>query len=504
MAQHTFHTNREALKQHIQPKFEAKWSIPDVHRDVCQMIRDGQQPTNYNPKRKFFPGKSLPSNNTLVTTASASNSREASSGDARAGEVVDNTKQLRVGIINRKLKCDKRGVETYENQYGDLIEITKIREIYEDKTMKMFKILNKDRLITTKQKIYDILFHRRHSLKCYKEAKGYSYTIQKVKFIVGYKEIKIEVLLERSVEIITLEYGCLRGDRCAVVYGDTTFQLNKSCDEVAAVDFHFLLKSPLLQLAELEFFLEPFNPQYPNHFPDTSVLARVAMMFLDKRINVTSVKKFTFMFTREVMFMEKSARFRHDSSVIGLFLKHFKSGYLEEIVLRVWDDHNLITSNGDLRKVTRNFVERNKKMEIHMEGLILECDSWKNAKILNIEDSLIARDWARFLHFQTVCVLQMDVNRILNAKNIFQQKDMLPYNGFTIQVQEEMNLAEIRIVFQETRDLTLTGVGNNQLVASCLTNDKKDWIIMTIDNRKIVITHRRSRKHERVELETDN
>ncbi|ULT93736.1 hypothetical protein L3Y34_003314 [Caenorhabditis briggsae] len=501
---HTFLTNRQALKQHIQPRFEARWSIPDVHREVCQMIRDGQQPTNYVPKWTMFPGKSLPSNNTLVTTASASNSREASSGDARSGEVVDNTKQLRVGVINRQLKCDKRGVEIYENQYGDLIKITKILEIYEEKTMKMFKELNKDRLITAKDNIYNILFHRRHSLKCYREAKGYSYPLQKVKFIVGYKEIKIEILLELTGEIVTLEYGCLRGDRCAVVYGDSTFQLDKSCDEVAAVDFHFLLKSPLLQLAELEFFFEPYNPQYPAHFPDTSVLARVARMFLDQRIAVTSVKKLSFMFTREVMFMEKSARFRHDSSIIGLFLKHLKSCYLEEIVLRVWNDHNLITSSKDLQTVIREFVERNKKTEIQMEGLILECDSWKNAKILNIEDSLIARDWARFLHFHTVCVLQMDVNRILNAKNIFQQKDMLPYNGFTIQVQEEMNLAEIRIVFQEIRDLVVTGVGNNQLVASCLTNDKKDCIIITIDNRNIVITHRRSRKNERVELETDN
>uniref|UniRef100_A0A1I7UV30 FTH domain-containing protein n=1 Tax=Caenorhabditis tropicalis TaxID=1561998 RepID=A0A1I7UV30_9PELO len=188
--------------------------------------------------------------------------------------------------------------------------------------------------------------------------------IDKLHITIGFQKIVF-----RINDTTLIEYWRGKGTSW-VRYGDTVMVNNgMKYQQSAAYAFSYLVQHPKAIIQELKFDIEKYRFGHPKQYPFVNFLSKINKLMESKEVNVKELS---------MEYFNQKDDLPYAPSMFQLVFEFSKG--METIKMKRWDDRN---------------VDNPSKIEKHLWE-IWEEEKWRNVKKLELDDSVVAKDFDIF------------------------------------------------------------------------------------------------------------
>ncbi|CAO4372543.1 unnamed protein product [Caenorhabditis nigoni] len=311
----------------------------------------------------------------------------------------------------------------FPHQNSHIIQIGQVRDYYEELAQAAMDGYPRyprenDFGLASKRAVWDLLFFRMISPQCCTSAEKFATkSITRLKIVIFLDKVLIKIQDDHTKMLI--EYRRNERGKQEVRCGNRAVEYETPSYKIlAACDFYFLMRMPLLKLERLGIKMydmpTPLVPRRQRRYVDISLLRIIIGLIADKKPRPLTVEeKLTYMFTREFLVLNE------DPIQIDPLINMLECEHLKTIKLRVWDDAEVYLAN-NYPDMTQFPANRRFSIDYLRPFFI-----WRNVETLNLRGRYIFTsndnfEWQFVYFFRKIIVAKLSANDVWDAQQNLQ------------------------------------------------------------------------------------
>ncbi|UMM26734.1 hypothetical protein L5515_010311 [Caenorhabditis briggsae] len=340
------------------------------------------------------------------------------------------------------------GIYDPQNEFPEktdhIIQIEQVRDYYEELAQAIMDGYPRDQNdfgFGSKRDVWDLLFFRMISPRCCASAEKFAVkSITRLKIVIFLD--KVEIKIQDDDRKMLIEYRRNErgkeevkkrriGEEQIIEYDTPSYKI------LAACDFYFLLRMPLLKLERLGIKMydmpTPTLPRRHRRYVDISLLRIIIRLIAEKKPSPLRVEeKLTYMFTREFLVLNE------DPIQVDPLINMLECEHLKTIKLRVWDDSEVYLAN-NYPNMT-HFLANSRFSIDYLRPFFI----WKNTETLNLRGCFIFTpndnfEWKFVYFFQKIIVYELSADDVWDAQQNLQLEEN-EHQRYTVICDEEEEL----------------------------------------------------------------